>query len=413
MPVRPGRLHHLLCCWCLLWLTALLPAVDASQRNPAAEVDDSELEERQVTRVQEEAAAYRLARSRARVSESDEALGREYARQAKTVLESGEEQPLESGVHYLNPQWWFATPSKERRAGWLAQAGFEQAPYSSAAGELLALQVLALARRGSVAGTHNALYRLWYYTPDYDRMPEVMEAAMDCAERQQNFTAAIDLEADDPRNVITIDGSSALGEINRLFRFLERHGDRVQIAPRATLGLARSLLRSGDRDDRYQARREYERFCETFPSHPLVFTALCERALSYLVSYRGEHYDVGSLISAAAIIDQAEIEADGQADRIRLIEAYRRRIRSWHQDRDLQVARWYAERLTPGLAWLASPKAETGRPWLQSARYYYREVIRRDSGSAQGRAAALELAELPLPTAVELGAPLTPTAPAP
>jgi hypothetical protein len=62
-----------------------------------------------------------------------------------------------------------------------------------------------------------------------------------------------------------------------------------------------------------------------------------------------------------------------------------------------------------------SPKGETGRPWYQAARYYYREVIRRDSGSEQGRAAARELAELPLPSAGELGAPqpLPPAAPAP
>ena len=33
----------------------------------------------------------------------------------------------------------------------------------------------------------------------------------------------------------------------------------------------------------------------------------------------------------------------------------------WHQDRDLQVARWYAQRKQPGLAWLASPKGETER----------------------------------------------------
>ena len=146
----------------------------------------------------------------------------------------------------------------------------------------------------------------------------------------------------------------------------------------------------------------------------MIFSALTDRALSYLVSYRGEDYDVGSLISAAAIIDQAEIEADGNKDRIRVVEAFRVRIRAWHQDRDLQVARWYAQRKQPGLAWLASPKGETERPWILSARYYYREVIRRDSGSKAGRAAALELAELPLPTAGELGAPQPlPPAPAP
>ena len=413
MPVRPDRLCRVLCLLALL--AGLLPAVDAANRNPAAEVDESEIESRYVTRIQEEAATYRLARAHALVSAADEALGEDYARQAKAVLETGEEQPLESALHWISPQWWFVSPSKERRAQWLAEDGFAAVPYSRSAGELVALQVMAQSKRGNVTGVHNSLYRLWFFIPDYDRMPDVMEAAMDCAERQQNFTAAIDLQATEPREVVRVDGNSGLGEINRLFHFLVLHGDRVEVAPRAALGLARSLLRSGDRDDRFFARREYERFCETYPNHPLVFTALCERALSYLVSYRGEHYDVGSLISAAAVIDQAEIEANGEAERIRLVEAYRARIRSWHQDRDLQVARWYADRKTPGVAWLAAPKGETERPWIQSSRYYYREVIRRDSGSEQGRAAARELAELPLPTAGELGAPqpVPPAAPAP
>lgn len=409
MPVRPGRL---LAPVFLLLVIAGLPAVDAAQRNPAADVDESEIEARYVTRIQEEAASYRLARSQVLVSAETEALGEEYARQAQAILDTGADQPLESAAHWLSPQWWFVTPSDARRAQWLAQDGFAAVPYSRSAGELLAIQVRALAKRGSISGLYNALYRLWYFIPDYDRMPEVMLAAMDAAEREQNFTAAIDLTAEDPRDVISLDGSSSLGEINRLFHFMVLHGDRVQIAPRAALGLARSLLRSGDRDDLFLARREYERFCETYPTHPLIFNALTDRALSYLVSYRGENYDVGSLISAAAIIDQAEIEADGDKDRIRVVEAFRTRIRAWHQDRDLQVARWYAQRAHAGLAWLAAPKGEVDRPWVQSARYYYREVIRRDSGSKAGRAAALELAELPLPSAGELGAP-QPLPPAP
>jgi hypothetical protein len=411
MLVSPGNLRRVL--FLLTVLTALLPALDAAKQNPAAKVDESEIESRYVTRVQEKAAAYRLERSQTVVNEADEQLAKEYARQAAAILENGEPQPLESLSHWLSPQWWFTNPSNYRRAQWLAEDGFDAVPYTRSAGELLALQIKALARRGQISGVHNVLYQLWFYIPDYDRMPEIMETAMDVAERQQNFTSAIDLEAHDPRDVIKLDGNSLLGEINRLFHFLELHGDRVQIAPRAAIGLARSLLRGGDRDDLFVARREYEKFCENYPTHPLVFTALCERALSYLVSYRGENYDVGSLISAAAIIDQAEIEANGDPGSIRIVEAYRVRIRSWHQDRDLQVARWYAERKITGLSWLASPKGESDRMWYQSARYYYREVIRRDSGSEPGRAAARELAELPLPSANELGTPLPPLAPAP
>jgi hypothetical protein len=252
---------------------------------------------------------------------------------------------------------------------------------------------------------HNRLYELWYYIPSYDGMPATMLEAMNAAERSQNFTSSIDLEAEDPRNVIRLGSSSSSSQLNRLFRFMEMHGDRIDIAPRAAIGLGRALLRSGDRVEIFLARREYEKFCENYPTHPLVFTALCERALSYLVSYRGEHFDVGVLISAAAVIDQAEIEAAGDVDKIQLVEAYRKRIRAWHQGRDLAVARWYRERVTPGLAWLATPKGHSGRMWLTASRYYYREVIRRDSGSEQGRAAQRELAELPLPTASELGNP--------
>jgi hypothetical protein len=407
-------LHRLLI---LLVMVAALPAVDAAQHNPAADVDDSEIETRFVTRIQERAATYRLARSHALLSEADEAAAAEYVRQAQEMLTTGKPQALESAWHWVSPQWWLPgiNPSKERRAQWLAEDGFAAHPYTASAGELLALQVRAHAARGNIPQVHNSLYELWFFIPDYSRMPEVMEVAMDAAERAQNFTASIDLEANDPREVIRLDARSLLNEINRLFRFMELHGDRVEIAPRAAIGLARSLLRSGDRDDLFFARREYEKFCETYPTHPLVFTALCERALSYLVSYRGDHYDVGVLISAAVVIDQAEIEADGDRERIKIVEAYRNRIRAWHQERDLQVARWYRNRVTMGLGWLSAPKGETQRPWLQASRFYFREVIRRDSGSESGRTAARELAELPLPTAAELGAPqpLPPAAPSP
>jgi len=386
-------------------------AFDAAT-NPSADVSDSDIETRYVTRVREKAAEYRLARSHILVSEAQEQGAVEFVRQARAMLETGESQSLESAWHWAAPQWWFVSPSRERRSVWLGSDGFDAYPYTKAAGDLLAIQVIAHARRGNIADMHNRLYELWYYIPDYGNMPTTMLEAMDATERTQNFTAAIDLEADDPRDVIRLGGASFSGEINRVFRFMERHGDRIEIAPRAAIGLGRSLLRSGDKDDIFLARREYEKFCETYPTHSLVFTALCERALSYLVSYRGQHYDVGVLISAAAVIDQAEIEAAGDAEKIKVVEAYRKRIRSWHQGRDLAVARWYRDRVTPGFAWLATPKGHTNRPWLPASRYYYREVIRRDSGSEAGRTAQRELAELPLPTAAELGNP-QPLPPAP
>jgi hypothetical protein len=48
--------------------------------------------------------------------------------------------------------------------------------------------------------------------------------------------------------------------------------------------------------------------------------------------------------------------------------------------------------------------------WHGGARFYYREVIRRDSGSDQARIAFRELNELSLPTASELGTDLKPPA---
>jgi hypothetical protein len=386
-------------------------AFDAAA-NPAADVSESDIETRFVTRIREKAAEYRLARSNALVSQAQELAGAEYVRQAKLMLETGESQPLESAWHWLAPQWWVVSPSKERRSVWLGSDGFDAYPYTKAAGDLLAIQVVANARRGNISDMHNRLYELWYYIPDYNNMPNTMLAVMDATERTQNFTAAIDLEAEDPRKVIRLGGSSFSGEINRVFNFMVLHGDRVEIAPRAAIGLGRSLLRSGDKDDIFLARREYEKFCENYPTHSLIFTALCERALSYLVSYRGENYDVGVLISAAGVIDQAEIEAAGDPEKIKIVEAYRKRIRAWHQGRDLQVARWYRDRVTPGLSWLMAPKGHVNRPWLPASRYYYREVIRRDSGSEAGRDAQRELAELPLPTAAELGDSL-PLPPAP
>ncbi len=380
--------------------------VDVANQNPGAGASDDEIETRFVTRVQEKAATYRLERINALVSEADENTAAEYARQARLLLETGDPQPLESAWHWAAPQWWVVNPSKERRAAWLGSDGFGNFPYTKAAGDLLAIQVIANARRGNLSDMHNRLYELWYYIPGYDGMPATMLEAMDAAERAQNFIASINLDAEDPRQVIRLSSSASSSQLNRLFRFMERHGDRVDIAPRAAIGLGRALLRSGDRDLIFFARREYEKFCENYPVHPLVFTALCERALSYLVSYRGEHFDVGVLISASAVIDQAEIEANGDPEKIKLVEAYRKRIRSWIQARDLAVARWYRDRVTFGLGWLATPKGKNDGLWLPASRFYYREVIRRDSSSDAGRAAQRELAELPLPTENELGAPL-------
>lgn len=399
----------------ILTLTALAwrpaHALDAS-KNPAADLNDHEIEEQYLQQILEDAAKYRLARSHHVSDADDDQAGAAYAAQAQAMLATGTPQPLESGTHWLAPQWWFISPSKGKRAWWLGGDGFAAHPYAKAAGDLLGAQVAGAAENGDLTATHDALFRLWFFLPDYNALPVAMEHATVAAEKAQDFTSTINLDQDDPRDVIRIGSESGASSIRKIFRFMVLHGDRDSIAPRAALGLARALLRAGDKDELWLARREYERFCETYPTHPLIFAALCERALSYLVSYRGAKYEVGVLFSAAGIIDQAEIEAKGDAAKTRTVEAYRKRIRLWLQDRDLDVARWYRDRVIPGLGWLMSPTGIADDGWLKAARHFYREVIRRDSSSPQARNAARELEQLPPPSAEELGKPLTP-APAP
>jgi len=399
---------------CLLILAALaaingrLQALDAS-KNGAVDLDDTEIEEKYVTKILEEAAKYRLKKSHYLADPADEQAAAAYLSQAKAVLVDGADQPLESSWHWLAPRWWIFSPSPVWRSGWLAHDGFKYYPYAAVAGDLMSLELESFAKRDDISDLHDMLFKMWFYLPDYPDLPRVMELALVTAEKVQDFRKSVHLEEDSPSQVIQIEGESALQDVNQLFRFLVLRGDRETIAPRAAIGLARALLRSGDKDNLYLARREYERFCETYPTHELVFTALCERALSYLVAYKGNNYDVGVLISAATIIDQAEIESKGRPENVLTVAAYRKRIRSWHQDRDLEVARWYRDRVRLGLAWLMCP-GTADDSWHGGARFYYREVIRRDSGSEQARIAFRELNDLSLPTANELGTELKPPA---
>ena len=119
------------------------------------------------------------------------------------------------------------------------------------------------------------------------------------------------------------------------------------IAPRAALGLARGQLLAGGKEDIFAARRAYEQFLEQYPNNSLTFTAICEYALSYLISYRGENYDLGALVLANAIIDQAEIETRGDAAKVAIVQAYRKRIRGWLQDLATGVR---TAALTPAIA---------------------------------------------------------------
>ena len=366
-----------------LWLVLTAPtwATDASQINQPT--DASEQDAKMWGDMEKEAAEYQRARARAPAEKRDDVKAKQYLDRARELLTTG---------HEIRARWW-------------AEDAFEQFPYSTYAADALRMGMEGAAVQGNIGQVHDKLVMLWLYTPDYPGMGEAMERAMSVAEDMQDFSKSVNLEASDPREVILIDGRSLVTDTqtNRLLNFLSLHGDRETIAPRAALGLARGLLLTGNKDDVYAARRAYEKFLEDYPSTYLTFSAICEYALSYLVSYRGEDYDIGTLVMANAIIDQAEIETRGDKTKAELVLAYRKRIRAWHQDRDLSIARWYRARGTPAaFRWLKKPPELLS--WEDGARYFYREVVKRDATSPQGRAAERELGEVPQTRADTLGA---------
>lgn len=374
---------------------AVAVAFDA-QTNPAlSDTDDKEDEIKNLSKVQEEAAVYRLAKDRHTSNPAYDNSATAYLTQARQIIATGEIQPLEG--------WYYGAFGVNRRARWLALDGFEEYPYSAVAGDLLATAIDGFSRAGDINGVHRHLVMLWFYLPDYPRMQEVMETAQTAAERVQNFESAVNLEASKPEDVVRVDGDSTLSDVVRLYRFNSQHGDRETVAPRAALGLARALMHIKAARDIWTARREYERFLDMYPDHPLTFNALCEQALCYLITYQGEDFDVGSLAGAALVINQAEVEARGDVVKLRKVEAYRKRIRLWHQDRDLAVARWYGDRVSPWLAFIQRP-GESSESWNRGAHYYYRAVVNRDNVSVEGRAAAREKDRLPPPPADVLGA---------
>lgn len=297
---------------------------------------------------------------------------------------------------YLDRARELLTTGHEIRARWWAEDAFEEFPYSSYAGDALRMGMEGAAVQGNIGQVREKLQMLWLYIPDYPGLPEAMDRAMSVTEDLQNFSKSVNLEAPRPGDVISVDGRSALNDTasNRLLAFLSIHGDRDSIAPRAALGLARGQLLAGGKEDIFAARRAYEQFLEQYPNNSLTFTAICEYALSYLISYRGENYDLGALVLANAIIDQAEIETRGDAAKVATVQAYRKRIRAWLQDRDLSVARWYYNRGTPWIfIWLIKPPLLLS--WDDGARYYWKEVIKREPTSTQGRTAESELSEVP------------------
>lgn len=360
----------------------MLPAADPSTQT-GQPADEAETEAKAWADIQQEAADYQRNRAHAPKEQFDDAGAKRDLDRARELLITG---------HEIRARWW-------------AEDAFDDYPYSSLAGDALRMGMEGAAVQGNIGKVRDKLIRLWLFIPDYPGLGEAMDRSMSVAEDMQDFSKAVNLEADQPRAVISLEGRSLNTDVqtNRLLRFLALHGDRETIAPRAALGLARGLLLTGSKDDIYAARRAYEQFLEDYPSNYLTFTAICEYALSYLVAYKGEDYDIGSLQLANAIIDQAEIETRGDKVRADIVQAYRRRIRIWLQDRDLSVARWYRARGTPWLfRWLKKPPELLS--WDDGARYYYREVVKRDATSPAARAAERELAEVPQTRPDTLGA---------
>ena len=368
----------------LLILSGLPPLIAAGfgGGNPAV-AESQEDEARYLERLEKEAAEFRLERSRRSTIPADDALARAQVVAAQARLDAKD----------------------FKRARKLARNAFKRYRFTadtSTAGDLKRIVVLAAARLDRVGETRQELARLWLFFPDYENVGEAMLAALEAAERAQRFTSIVHLDRDDPAEVIDVEGTGMIEENDKLFRFIATYGDRVSVGARARLGLARATLLGSDRRDVAETRQAYEDFLGLYPRHELTFSALTELALSQLVAYRGEHYDVGALVQAASVIDLAENETSGDPAKVALVQSYRTRIRSWHQDRDLQVARWYRGRHRPaGLAWLKEPSP---LDWDDAARFYYREVVRRDSASPQGRFARRELDTLPEPRGDAIGA---------
>ena len=369
-------------------LALVVPAIQAEDfaKGNTPDYDQSEQDTKAWNSMQEDAAEYfrkRAEAAREQPGKFDDVKAKQYLDEARELLTTGH----------------------EIRARWRAESAFDEFPYSKYAGDALRMGLEGAAVQGNISQVREKLLMLWLYIPDYPGMGEAMDRAMSVAEDMQDFTKSVNLDAETSAEVISLDGRSRSNDAqtNRLLAFLSLHGDRETIAPRAALGVARGLLLSGGKDDIFNARRAYERFLEDYPANYLTFNAICEYALSYLISYRGEDYDIGTLVMSAAIIDQAEIETRGDKEKVAVVQAYRKRIRSWHQDRDLAIARWYRARGTPWLLrWLKKPPALLA--WDDGARYYYREVIKRDPLSRQGRSAESELAEVPATRSDTLGA---------
>lgn len=260
-----------------------------------------------------------------------------------------------------------------------AWSAYKDYRFAELAPNLLQINIQACNRRRRVPRAAERLIDLWYRYPDHPGTSSLMLDTLETAEDLQQAEAAINLSADTPRDVINTDVDTRTYAADILFRFLADHGDYHNIAPRARLGLARSQLILGrsSKDRLLAARANYLEFLNSFPRHPLLFEALCEYALTYLLAYRGDRFDGGALDRGELIINQAELYTEERPERIDLITQYRALIRRWHQDKDISVADWYRR-----------------RGHKRAALIYYADARQRDPDSPRGREAGRMIATL-------------------
>lgn len=226
---------------------------------------------------------------------------------------------------------------------------------------------------------HQRLTDLWLRFPNYKHMREVFMQMLEAAELVQRYGTVLDINAPTVEEAIQKSWGLHLNATVNLFIFLEKHGDRHEIAPRASIGLARVYLIQGTSTKKkiFMARAKYLQFLDRYPDNKLTFRALIERCYAHLIAYRGDKYDVGVLIEGEYILKQAELYTNEQQERIDLVNRLRGLIRRSHQARDYQVAAWYKD------------KGHTG-----PAIYYYNAVIQRDPNTDKAKDAARILSEL-------------------
>ena len=216
------------------------------------------------------------------------------------------------------------------------------------------------------ARIHARLSDLWLRFPDYEGMRMAFDDVLEAAEIIRTTGTVIDVHAETIQEAIKREWGLHLNAALDLFTFLETNGDKHNIAPRASMGIARIYLIQGTSDPRklFMARAKYRQFIARYSTHELVFDALIERAYSHLIAYRGDKYDVGVLIEASYILKQAELYTKENKKNIDLVARLRGLIRRSFQARDFQVAAWYQE-----------------KGHQDPAIYYYNEVVKRDPNS--------------------------------